>query len=93
MSESVKITSFNDPEMVISVTPPSSINHMKEEPLCCFCGKNQVGFFDEKPPLYDEWCALCEVKPTDEQYQVYMNRRMERVIGARRIAAEVDKCD
>ncbi len=45
-------------------------------PLCMFCGEHRVGYWETTTAAdYDEWCGLCEIKPSDIARQVYGLRR------------------
>src|SRR6476620_7936002 len=52
-------------------------------PVCCFCGVNPVGYFDSDPHVFNEWCGMCEIAPTEEVYRKYLERRTARLVQAR----------
>jgi len=51
---------------------------LDQRPRCLFCDERPVGYFDSTPPQWDEWCGVCPVGVTYEQY---LDRKVRRVLG------------
>jgi hypothetical protein len=47
-------------------------------PRCLFCDQRPVGYFDSRPRHWDEWCGVCPVGITYEQY---LERKVKRALG------------